>query len=348
MSRKLVVRLILAIALLILIVQFFTSQPEVAVTHLQGKTMGSIEYNVKYLDEDNTNYQKEVDSILMALNASLSTYIEDSEISRLNATKQIFNPSKMFLDVIGRSEDVWLSTYGAFDPTVGPLVNAWGFGPDGLPDAMDSTTIDSLIQYVGFGRMMYNKQRIGMEPGMYLDFSAIAKGYAVDLIAEFLESKKIEDYMVEIGGEVKVKGGNGQGETWKIGIEDPLVEVSERKLLAIAELSDLAMATSGNYRNYYEKDGKIIAHTIDPRTGYSARNEVLSVSVFAKDCMTADAYATAMMVMGLEASKAVLSQNTIDAVIVYSEGNEVQSFVSEDIAPSIKFLEKINQSPAVQ
>ncbi|MEQ8338515.1 MAG: FAD:protein FMN transferase [Cyclobacteriaceae bacterium] len=344
MSRKLVIRIILSIGLLILIFQFFTSQPEVEPVHLEGKTMGSIVYNVKYTDEDNTNYKTEVDSILISLNNSLSTYINDSEISRLNQLQEIQNPSDMFKVVMKKSEEIWIATYGAFDPTIGPLVNAWGFGPNGKPNFLDSVVVDSLIQYVGFGKLLFSQEKIAIEPGMYLDFSAIAKGYAVDLVAEFLEKKKVKNYMVEIGGEVRVKGNNEKGDPWKIGIEDPLVSRLERKLLAITELSDISMATSGNYRNYYEVDGKTIAHTIDPRTGFNAQNNVLSASVFARECVTADAYATAIMVLGLDASKALLSENNIDAIIVYSEDEEIGAYVSENISSVVNFVGDINQS----
>lgn len=345
MSRKLVIRIILAIALLILIFQFFTSKTKIEPVHIEGKTMGSIAYNVKYTVDNNINYKSEIDSILVSLNNALSTYIRDSEISQLNQLQMIQGPSAMFMDVLKKSEEIWITTYGAFDPTIGPLVNAWGFGPSGKPNFLDSVVVDSLIQYVGFGKLLFNQDKIEMEPGMYLDFSAIAKGYAVDLVAEFLEKKKIENYMVEIGGEVRVKGNNGQGDPWKIGIEDPLVSKQERKLLAITELSDISMATSGNYRNYYEKDGKTVAHTIDPRTGFNAQNNVLSASVFAEECVTADAYATAIMVLGLDASKALLNENNIDAIIIYSEGDEIGAYVSQNIASAVNFVGDINQSP---
>ncbi|XOV91923.1 MAG: FAD:protein FMN transferase [Bacteroidota bacterium] len=345
MSRKLVVRIIIAIGILLLIVQFYTSQPALKIVHLEGQTMGTIGYNVKYLGDENSNYKPEVDSILVALNNSLSTYQKDSEISRLNKNGVINNPSKMFLDVIRKSEEIWISTYGAFDPTVGPLVNAWGFGPDSGPNLLDSTVVDSLIQYVSFGKILISEAKIEMDPGMYLDFSAIAKGYAVDLVAEYLERQKALNYMVEIGGEVRVKGENAEGDSWRIGIEDPLVAKQERKLLAIARLNNRSMATSGNYRNYYEKGGKVVAHTIDPRTGYNANNNVLSASVFAKDCITADAYATAIMVLGLEASKALVNQNNIDAVIIYSDGDEIGAYVSPNISSAINFIDNVNKSP---
>ncbi len=348
MTRKLVIRIILSIVLLLLIVQFFSNQPALRINHLQGKTMGSIAYNVKYLSEDQISYQGEVDSILRSFNNSLSTYIPDSELSQLNANGKINNPSDLLLKVMGKSEEVWISTYGAFDPTIGPLVNAWGFGPNKSPELLDSAMVDSLLSHVSFGKILFNKESIELEPGMYLDFSAIAKGYAVDLLADFLENKHLDNYMVEIGGEVKVKGRNNEGVIWKIGIENPLVEPQERILLAIAQLENMAMATSGNYRNFYELDGKVIAHTIDPRTGFNPGNNVLSASVFAKDCILADAYATAFMVMGLESVKALINQNDLEALIIYDNGDGLATHVSSGIASSIEFLGELEKPQAVQ
>ena len=242
----------------------------------------------------------------------------------------------MFNDVLTRSKAIYETTDGAFDPTVGPLVSAWGFGADKQPTIPDSVTVDSLKQLVGFHKLNIGTTVI-MDKSMYLDFSAIAKGYAVDLVAEFLEGNEFENYMVEIGGEVRTKGVNEQNETWKIGIEDPMVGMDEQRLMAIVQLNDLSMATSGNYRNYYQLEGRTIAHTIDPRTGYNTTHSLLSASVFAEDCMTADAYATAFMVLGLEGSKEILSNSNLEAYFIYqdSEG-ELKSFVSEGIAGSLE------------
>ena len=316
--------------------RLFTSQPEFELMHVTGQTMGTIQYNVKYLGDDVPSYKREIDSILVAFNQSLSTYIPASEISRLNTSGSLDNPSKMFNDVLTRSKAIYETTDGAFDPTVGPLVSAWGFGADKQPTIPDSVTVDSLKQLVGFHKLNIGTTVI-MDKSMYLDFSAIAKGYAVDLVAEFLEGNEFENYMVEIGGEVRTKGVNEQNETWKIGIEDPMVGMDEQRLMAIVQLNDLSMATSGNYRNYYQLEGRTIAHTIDPRTGYNTTHSLLSASVFAEDCMTADAYATAFMVLGLEGSKEILSNSNLEAYFIYqdSEG-ELKSFVSEGIAGSLE------------
>jgi thiamine biosynthesis lipoprotein len=170
---------------------------------------------------------------------------------------------------------------------------------------------------------------------MYVDFSAIAKGYGVDLVGEFLESKGITDYMVEIGGEVRAAGSNPKGEPWIIGIEDPVVAQEERKLLATVRLKNRSMATSGNYRNYYEENGRIIAHTIDPKTGFSCKNDLLSASVFAPDCMTADAFATAFMVLGVERSKEILANANLDAFLIFYENGKIKTYASEGIVADL-------------
>ena len=336
MSRKLIARLIIAIALVLLVIRFFNSQPEKLV-HLTGQTMGTIQYNVKYVDGD--DYQLQVDSILERFNQSLSTYISDSEISIINNDYRLSHPSQMMLDVLRKSEEVWIATYGAFDPTVGPIVNAWGFGPDKQPNLLDSATVDSLLVNVGFGKLIFNEEEVQMDPHMFLDFSAIAKGYAVDLVASFLERKGMSSYMVEIGGEVKVKGRNAEGELWRIGIEDPLVEMGEQRILAVTSIEDRAMATSGDYRNYYELDGKVIAHTIDPRTGYTAGKEILSATVFANDCMTADAYATAFMVLGVKPAIEVLKQTKMDALLVYRDQDNIEIYISPALEDNVEVIE---------
>jgi len=337
MSRKLVFRVILAVVVVVAIYRVFMGQPKFQLTHITGQTMGTIIYNVKYLGDDVPGYKTEIDSILQAFNQSLSTYIPDSEISLLNRTDSILYPTKMFTEVLESSRLVFERTNGAFDPTVGPLVNAWGFGPDKSVTVPDSSVIDSLRSLVGFERIIPQGSQVRMDPGMYLDFSAIAKGYAVDLVSEFLEGKGLEHYMVEIGGEVRARGQNQDNETWKIGIEDPMVARDQQRLLAIVQLDDLSMATSGNYRNYYQVGDRIIAHTIDPRTGYNTSHNLLSASVFAEDCMTADAYATAFMVLGVEGAKEILSTTELEAFLIYQDDEgKLKSFVSSGLQSRIE------------
>ncbi|REE05928.1 FAD:protein FMN transferase [Marinoscillum furvescens] len=341
MDRKWIFRGIVVLVVLGALYRMYQSQPEYSLTHVTGQTMGTIQYNVKYLGDDASNHKKSIDSLLVAFNQSLSTYIPNSEISTLNQTGRLSEPSALFIDVLAQSKLVYETTDGAFDPTVGPLVNAWGFGPDKLPNVPDSSLIAQLRQHVGFHEISYTEDQIVMDTAMYLDFSATAKGLAVDVVAEFLETNGYENYMVEIGGEVRAAGKNDKGEIWKIGIEDPTVAQTEQRLLAIVALQDRSMATSGNYRNYYEKDGRIIAHTIDPRTGYNTTHNLLSASVFAEDCMTADAYATAFMVLGVEASKQIVRHSEMEAFLIFQNSDgTLGSYVSEGLQSAIQ-LNKI-------
>lgn len=331
MSRKLIFQGILLVVVIGAVYQFFTHQPKYTMTHVTGQTMGTIQYNVKYMGDNVPDYKKEIDSILLAFNQSLSTYIHDSEISELNYTGKLANPSDMFLEVIKRSDEIYQSTNGAFDPTVGPLVSAWGFGANKQPTVPDSATVQALKRKVGFSKISLGEE-IQLDSAMYLDFSAIAKGYAVDLIADFLQARNLSNFMVEIGGEVRSMGENDQNEIWKIGIEDPMVELDQQRLLAIVRLKDQAMATSGNYRNYYQIGDRIIAHTIDPRTGYNTSHHLLSASVFAEDCMSADAYATAFMVLGLDSAITIMKQDQLNGFLIYQDDTgKLRSYVTKGL-----------------
>ncbi|MEQ6167806.1 FAD:protein FMN transferase [Ekhidna sp. MALMAid0563] len=307
--------------------------------HIQGQTMGTIIYNVKYVASEVEGLDAMISQELVDFNQSLSTYIPDSEISRLNKIGLLAYESKFFYPVLKASKKVFEQTGGAFDPSIGPLVQAWGFGSDKNIPNLDAAKVDSLKGVIGFGQVSFDEENVSLPSNFQLDFSAIAKGYAVDVVAELLEEKGIENYMVEIGGEVRCRGKNDLDKPWALGIEDPTVQSIEQKLMAIVRLKDLSLATSGNYRNYYEKDGQIFAHIIDPRTGYSAKHNLLSASVFAPDCMTADAYATAFMVLGLEYSIEILKAQNLDAIFIYRSENGIESFVSEGIRP---FLEMNN------
>lgn len=299
--------------------------------------MGAIAYNVKYFGST-ADLKGEIDQVLVALNQSLSTYIPDSEISRLNSQGQLDFESPYFLPVLETSQRIFSKTGGAFDPSIGPLVQAWGFGPKKSASSLDTEAIDSLRLIIGFSKVQFDAQTITVPTNFQLDFSAIAKGYAVDLVAELLEKNGIANYMVEIGGEVRCKGVNEKGKTWTLGIEDPTVQKHERRLFAVTRLKNRALATSGNYRNYYKKDGRIYAHIIDPRTGYNAMHNLLSVSVFAPDCMTSDAYATAFMVLGIEKSYTIAEDdNELDALFIYqNEAGELAVLVTDGIKPFVE------------
>ena len=307
---------------------------EQSLVRLEGKTMGTT-YHISYkpLQHGSNDMKKgasimqvEIDSLLVAFNNSVSTYIPTSTISAVNGTDTLIVVDTWFTNVFKRAREVSDNTGGAFDVTVMPLVNGWGFGyTDTI--RMDSAIVDSLRQLVDYhnvslsetdGKSMVHKK----DSRIKVDFSAIAKGYGVDVIGQFLEKKGIQDYLVEIGGEVRAMGKNEKNEVWEIGIEKPVDDPSPaaHELKGIIKLDNKSLATSGNYRNFYIKNGKKVSHEIDPKTGYPAQNNLLSVTVIAGDCMTADAYATAFMVMGLEKTMAYLQQDTsLNAYLVYAD-----------------------------
>ncbi len=308
---------------------------------IRGLTQGTT-YMVKYSSSDSTNYHPYIKNILENIDSSMSTYRDNSIISRINRNEDSVRVDEHFKAVYQTAQKVSRLTDGAFDITVGPLVNAWGFGPSGKKD-LDSAKVDSLLELVGY-------ETIRLEDGLIykddertmIDMSAIAQGYAVDEIAEFFEGKGVSDYLVEIGGEVNTKGKNPDGNIWRIGIDKPVdsSNMAQRELQAIVSLKDQSIATSGSYRQFYVKDGVKYSHTINPKTGYPVRHNLLSVSVFAESCVFADALATAFMVMGREKSKRLLEKNKgLGAYFIYSDdqGNyQVES--TENVKDLIKNL----------
>ncbi|MEQ9405384.1 MAG: FAD:protein FMN transferase [Cyclobacteriaceae bacterium] len=327
----------LPLILLFLMSTNCAKKEETKLNHVTGLTMGTITYNVKYLNGPE-DLKEGIDSRLKDFNQSLSTYISDSEISKLNRNGQLTYASEFFYPVLQKSREIFLATSGTFDPSVGPLVQAWGFGPNKEIPSLDPQQIDSLKAIVGFDKVSFDDKEVFVPENHQLDFSAIAKGYAVDLVAEILEGNKIENYLVEIGGEVRAKGVNEKGASWSLGIEDPLAGNEERRILAVVRLKNRALATSGNYRNYYIKDGRTYAHIIDPRTGYNSTHNLLSASVFAEDCISADAYATAFMVLGADEAFAIVNADPrLDAILVYqAQDGSLKSLVSSGIKPFIE------------
>lgn len=294
-------------------------------------------YHITYFDKENRNFKTSVDSLLTVFNQSLSTYITDSEISNFNKGNSIRFKLPFFYPVLEKSKNIVKESEGAFDPTVMPLVNAWGFGP-GKKSNPDSIRIDSIMQFVGFEKIKFNQDSIWKEDWrVQLDFSAIAKGYGVDQVVGFLQSRRISDLFVEIGGEVSAKGRNTKlDKAWTVGILDPNSTYANQSFMAYANLENKTMATSGNYFNYYEEDGQKVSHTINPINGFPIQHKLLSASVFADDCMTADAWATAFMVMGHEKTIEKLKNlNKIDVFLIYSAEDGIKSFVSEGAKPSI-------------
>lgn len=275
--------------------------------HDKGMVFGTV-YHITY--QSQRNLQKDIEARLAEVDASLSPFNKRSIITAVNQNKDTV-VNKMFADVFNLAMKISNSTNGAFDITVAPLVNAWGFGFKS-GEMPDRHKIDSLKALVGYKKVTLIEGRVKKSsPDVMLDCSSIAKGYGCDVVARLLRSKGIENFMVEIGGEIVTQGINGKRQPWKIGVTKPTDDSlnTNQEIQTIINVTDKAMATSGNYRNFYYKNGKKYAHTIDPATGYPVQHNILSSTVIADDCATADAYATAFMVMGLEKAKAVLSRH---------------------------------------
>ncbi len=265
-------------------------------------------YHIKYAY--NRSLKEEIEAALHTFDLSLNPFLENSIITKVNRNEPVELDS-LFLNVFYRSQEVSSKSGGKFDITMSPLINAWGFGFQNM-DSITPELIDSLKQFVGYEKISIDDQGeiIKSDPRVQINTSAIAKGYACDVIADLLERHGIEHYMVEIGGEIAARGVNEKGACWRIGIDKPIDDETGmiHDLQVIVSLCDKSLATSGNYRNYYIKDGKKYAHTIDPHTGYPSQRDILGATVIADDCMTADAYATAFMTMGLEKSKKLASE----------------------------------------
>jgi FAD:protein FMN transferase len=286
----------------------------------QGSTYSIVYDNKKNIDPSELKIK--VEKILADFDMSLSIYKDSSIISRINRNEEVV-PDSFFIEVFAKSAVISEMTDGAFDITVGPLVKAWGFGPDAHKNFTENKR-DSLLKLVGMKKVsMVNGRLIKSDPGIYLDVNAIAQGYSVDVICRFFDELGIKNYLIEIGGEVRAKGKKG-GEFWRIGIDRPEDNnISPGQTLqAIIKVSDKALATSGNYRKFYIEDGVKYSHEIDPKTGYPAKNTLLSVSILADDCATADGIATACMVMGKEKTIAFLDNHPeFEAYLVYSDKN---------------------------
>ncbi len=295
-----------------------------------GGALGT-NYSILFFAQENADLQKEIDSTFLHINTSMSTYIADSDISKINAGATTIKVDAMFQEVFGLSKRIHAETKGYFDPTVGILVNAWGFGP-GKMQVLDSTKVDSLLQYVGLEKIRLTDDDIIEKDvkGIQLDFNAIAKGYAIDRLGVLLEEKGIEDFLVEVGGEVVSRGINqNKQKEWTVGIDDPQVEFGRRLKLAI-QLKDRAMASSGNYRKFRidSLTGMKYVHTIDPKTGYTKNSNMLGATVLAASCAEADGYATAFMAMPLAESIAFLSAHReLDGYLIYvDDEGELQEF----------------------
>ena len=284
-----------------------------------GFTQGTT-YNITYESSDSINYQNKIEILLAEFDSSLSTYNRLSLISKINYNESNIT-DEYIRTVFNKASEVYKNTYCAFDITVAPLVNAWGFGFENKGE-ITNAKIDSILKFVGFQNLCLKDTIITKsDPRVMIDVNAIAQGYSVDVVADFLEEQNIINYLVEIGGEVKTKGFNKKGKEWRIGIDKPVDNnnIPGDNLQAIVKLSNKSLATSGNYRKFYERNGIKYSHTIDPKTGYPVTHSLLSATVIANDCITADAYATAFMVMGLDKAYNLAEKlPDIEAVFIYN------------------------------
>lgn len=313
----------LAVVVVFFLVAFFLTRTgkkqhyEKIAGFAQGTT-----YSIIYESDRGENLQSSIDSLLTDFDRSLSIYQPNSIISRFNRNDPETIADTKFIEVFNKSKEVFTITRGAFDITVGPVVNALGFGSSDTLE-VDSLMIDSLLQYVGMNKVNLEQGRLTKEsPNIKLDVNAIAQGYSVDLVARFLEGRGIRNYMVEIGGEVRARGKNEKRSVWKIGIDKPQEGnmLPGSNLQAIVSLDRKSLATSGNYRKFYEKDGVKYVHTINPKTGFPVVSNLLSATVVAEDCIIADAYATALMVMGLnQAIEFLKTHRFLEAFLIYAD-----------------------------
>ena len=288
---------------------------------VQGFTQGTT-YSVTYRHENLSELKAEIDSVLRIFDSSLNSYDSTSIISAINRNESGVRTDSLFRTVFREASRVYQISGGAFDITLAPVINAWGFGPGQQLD-VDSAMVDSLLQYVGMDKVrLVGDQVVKSDPHVMLNVNAIAQGYAVDVLAAYLESLGCRNYMVEIGGEIRTRGMNPNGNFWRIGVDRPELgnQVPGRQLQVIINMHNRSLATSGNYRQFYEKDGMMITHTIDPANGFPKASNLLSATILTEECMTADAFATACMVMGLEKAKDFVEKlKGVDAYFIYGD-----------------------------
>ena len=318
MSKKKLLWQLPFLAILVVGTIFIIRQQHVTpYQHDEGFIFGTI-YHITYQSDE--NYQKEIEAELQKVDNSLSPFNKTSIISRINRNEDVAVDG-MFKEVFQLAENISKETDGAFDITVAPMVNVWGFGfKKGITPSKE--VIDSIRALVGYQKVSLQAGHIKKQnPNIMLDCSAIAKGYGSDVVARLLKSKGIDNFMVEIGGEVVTRGNSEKRVPWRIGVNKPTDDSlnTNTELQTVLNVTDKAMATSGNYRNFYYKNGKKYAHTIDPKTGYPVQHNILSATVVANDCATADAYATSFMVLGMEGAQKILEKHPdLLAYLIYS------------------------------
>ena len=308
---------------------------------IEGEAQGTT-YHITYYDSINRDYSEEIEAILEAFDQSVSTYISSSIISKVNANDTTVLLDETFVMCFNRAKEIWKLTNGAFDPTVFPLVNAWGFGPQ-KKAAIEQQKLDSILHFVGFEKIqLLNGKIVKDDPRVSLDFNAFAQGYSVDVVAKFLQTKKSIHYIVEIGGELRANGLMDANREWLIGIEKPTYNATANNpIFQVIAVQNEAVATSGNYRKYIEKAGEKLAHHIDPKTGAPTKNNLLSITLITNDCISADATATGLLVLGLKKSKRFLKDHdNYQAMLIYStRKGGFKTFVTKGFESKIRKME---------
>lgn len=336
--------------LLVLCLFLVACEPAEQVYRLSGPTMGT-SWNVTLVRPAGVPLEQEalvggITSALEAVNASMSTYREDSEISRFNLSPRddSFAVSADFATVLSAALQVGEATQGAYDITVGPLVNLWGFGPGGMgAEPPQQQAVEDTLRRVGQQHLQLDVEasRISKTADVYLDLSSIAKGYAVDKVATWLQGQGITDFLVEVGGEMRVAGQSPRGDAWRVAIEQP--DASQVTIARAIRLADAGVATSGDYRNFFEVDGQRYSHSIDPRTGQPVAHELVSVTVVHPSTMMADAWATALTIMGAEPAWTVAQQQGLAVYLIERDGDGFSSRYTESFAPLLEAVPETEQ-----
>lgn len=311
-----------------------------------GQAQGTT-YQIKYMSPDYNNYAEDIRQIFRDIDHSMSTWDPNSIITKVNKGDTLVVVDQHFMTVLKRSVGIAEETGGDFDPTIGPAVRLWGFGFDEVRQDVTQEMVDSVLELTGYRFIEYDEEEmtVRIPEGFQVDFNAIAQGYTVDYIAEYLEERGVDRYMVEVGGEVRTRGTNPDTEAWRIGVDKPQEEIDQSdRFQFILELNEAALATSGNYRKFWvdEETGTRYSHTIDPETGYPARNQLLSVSIITDNAMDADAYATVCMVKGTEACKAFLAEkDELEGYLIYAiDENTTGTFSTDGFQELITDTEK--------
>jgi len=323
MKQKTVLISLFAVVIFIPVLYFVFIRNEKApeYIHNEGNAQGTY-YSATYLQPDGKNLQSSIDSLFNRFDLSLSSYNPNSIISKINQNNDSVTTDEYFETMFKVAQEVSEHSNGAFDITVGPLVNAWGFGFE-TKDKSKLPDVKKLLPLVGYHKVkLVNHKIIKENPGIIIDANGIAQGYSADLVAKLFEKYGCKNYMIDIGGEIVCKGFNPKGKKWNIGIDKPIddPENANGELQTIIYISNIAVTTSGNYRKFYYQNGKKYAHTINPQTGYPVDHSLLSATVIAPNCIQADAYATAFMVLGVDSSMALCRQfKDMDCYLIYSD-----------------------------